>query len=275
LSLTVLDVGQGMAIVARTTRHSLIYDTGPAFGPGADSGNRIIAPYLRAVGVRRLDGLVVSHDNADHSGGAISVLQAMPVAWLASPLPDMDPLPLLIDHAFLCAAGTAWEWDGVRFEILHPALESYAARVKENDRSCVVRIVARGGAVLLAGDIEYRAEEALVAQGTEIRADVLVAPHHGSRSSSTAAFLDAVQPSRPCFPVGYRNRFGHPHPTWSSATSSVVSRSIAPTDGALSIAIDAEGASAIERYRSTYRATGSTRRRATPHARCAARYGPR
>ncbi len=254
LSLTVLDVGQGLAVVARTARHALLYDTGPAFGPGADSGNRIIAPYLRAVGVRRLDGLVVSHDNADHSGGAISVLQAMPVAWLASPLPDMDPLPLIADHAMLCAAGIAWEWDGVRFEIVHPTRESYDARVKENDRSCVVRVVAPGGTVLLAGDIEYGAEETLSARSGDIRADVLLAPHHGSRSSSTAAFLDAVQPSHVVFPVGYRNRFGHPHP---DVLERYVRRGVkvyrTDSDGALSIALGSEGGIHIERYRSTYR----------------------
>ena len=119
LRIAVLDVGQALAVVLQTARHALLYDIGPAFGPAADSGNRIIVPYLRSVGVGRLDGLVVSHDDSDHTGGAASVLQALPVGWLASPLVDMDPLPLIAE-AFRCYAGQSWDWDGVRFEVLHP-----------------------------------------------------------------------------------------------------------------------------------------------------------
>ncbi len=150
LKLTVLDVGQGLAVVAQTRNHALLYDAGPAFGPGADSGNRIIVPYLRAAGVQRLDGMIVSHDNADHSGGAVSVFQALPVAALFTSLPDMDPLPLEAEQAFRCFAGQNWEWDGVRFEMLHPSRASYDQdRIRDNDRSCVLRIVTarRRGAV--------------------------------------------------------------------------------------------------------------------------------
>lgn len=253
LSIAVLDVGQGIAVVVRTARHALLYDTGPAFGPGLDSGNRIIAPYLRAAGVRRLDGLVVSHDDADHTGGAVSVLHALPVEWLATSLSDMDPLPLLADRAFRCEAGHAWEWDGVRFEILHPAAASYALKVKDNDRSCVLRISARGGSVLLPGDIERRSEEALVSGGAGLTADVLVAPHQGSRTSSTAAFLEAVRPGIVVFPVGYRNRFGHPH---HEVVERYVSRGASlyrtDRDGAVLIRIAPDGIE-VGRYRSLYR----------------------
>lgn len=163
LRVAVLDVGQGLALLIQTAQHALLYDTGPAFGPSADSGNRIIAPYLRAMGVRKLDGMVISHDDSDHTGGAFSVLQALPVAWLASPLADMDPLPLIADEAFRCYAGQSWEWDGVRFDVLHPPRESYDLALKTNDRGCVLKATAPGGSVLIPADIERRAEETLLA----------------------------------------------------------------------------------------------------------------
>jgi competence protein ComEC len=213
LRLTVLDVGHGVAVVVQTRSHALLYDTGPAFGDGADSGSRIVVPYLRASGVRRLDGLIVSHDDIDHSGGAASVLQAMPVDWLLSSLHDMDPLPLQAERAFRCYAGQSWEWDGVRFDVLHPPRESYEdRRVRDNDLSCVMKVSARFGQVLLPGDIESRGEaELLASYGGRLRADVLIAPHQGSKTSSSSAFIREVDPQAVVFPVGYRNRFRHPH----------------------------------------------------------------
>jgi competence protein ComEC len=252
--VVVLDVGQGLSVVVRTASHALLYDTGPAFGPAADSGNRIVAPYLRAVGVRRLDGMIVSHDDIDHTGGAMSVLQALPVGWLATSLPEMDPLPLFADQSFHCAAGQHWEWDGVRFEVLHPSLTSYQRSLKDNDRSCVLKITAADRTVLLTGDIERRSEEALLADGAPLAADVLVAPHQGSNTSSTSAFVDAVRPESVIFPVGYRNRFGHPH-------AAVVDRYRqlgaalyrTDTDGAVLIAIRREKPVEIARYRAIHR----------------------
>ena len=112
----------------------------------------MIVPFLRAAGISRLDGMIVSHDDADHSGGAASVLQAVPVEWLLTSLPDLDPLLLQADQAVRCFAGQRWEWDEVRFEILHPSRESYDdPAIKDNDRSCVLRIVAPGGRLLLPG----------------------------------------------------------------------------------------------------------------------------
>jgi competence protein ComEC len=211
LHAAVLDVGHGLAVLVRTANNALLYDTGPAFGPAVDSGNRIIVPYARALGVKRLDGMVVSHDDADHTGGALSVLQAVPVGWLATSLPAMDPLPLVAQHALRCARGQAWVWDGVLFEMLHPDAGSYAADLKDNDRSCVLKITTAAGTLLITGDIERRSEEALLASASPIKADVLVVPHQGSRTSSTPAFVEAVGASAVIFPVGYRNRFGHPH----------------------------------------------------------------
>lgn len=252
--MAVLDVGQGLAVVVQTAQHALLYDTGPAFGPAVDSGNRIIAPYLRAAGIRRLDGLIVSHDDSDHTGGALSVLQALPVAWLASSLPDMDPLPLLADEAMQCHRGQGWEWDGVRFEIIHPARESYDVRARNNDRGCVLRISAPGATLLLPADVERRTEEALLAQGVDLTADVLVAGHHGSRTSSTLAFVQAVRPRAVIFPVGYRNRFGHPHPEVVERYRDLGSALYrTDTDGAVLVTIPVAGAITIERYRALHR----------------------
>ncbi|HYN27083.1 MAG TPA: DNA internalization-related competence protein ComEC/Rec2, partial [Burkholderiales bacterium] len=215
LWLTVLDVGQGLAVVARTQGHALLYDTGPAFSDQVSAGDRIVVPYLRASGVRRLDGVIVSHDDLDHSGGALAVLQAMPVQWLSSPLSAVHPISEAAAHARRCSAGERWEWDGVAFEMLHPDAESYNEfDFKDNDRSCVLRIVSPYGAVLLPADIERRSEIRLLRISPErLSAEVLIAPHHGSRTSSTPEFVRAVAPRLVVISAGYRNRFGHPHPT--------------------------------------------------------------
>ena len=217
--ITVLDVGQGLAVVVRTRSHALLFDAGPAYAPGADSGNRIIVPYLRAAGIRRLDRMIVSHDDADHTGGALSVLQAVPVSAVLSSLPDLDPLILMAHDEQRCHAGQHWNWDGVRFDMLHPDAASHRRPgIKSNDRGCVLKITtvnAQGEthSALIPADIERRSERALLAaMPDDLRADVLIAPHHGSRTSSTAEFVQAVAPRVVIFPVGYRNPFRHPHP---------------------------------------------------------------
>ena len=254
LRVAVLDVGQGLAVAFQTERHALLYDAGPAFGTATDSGNRIIVPYLRAAGVQRLNGLVVSHDDTDHSGGAASVLQGLPVDWLLSSLPDMDPLPLIADHAVRCRAGQSWEWDGVRFDILHPSAPSYDARVKSNDRGCVLKVTAPGGSILVPGDIERVSEERLVWEGSPLEADILVAPHHGSRTSSTAAFVEAVRPKSVVFAVGYRNRFGHPHPDvierWTATDARILRTD---RDGAVLVTVAPNAPIRVDRNRALYR----------------------
>jgi len=208
--ITTLDVGQGLAVLVRTAHRALLYDAGPGFGE-TDSGERIIAPYLRATGIERLDTMLITHNDTDHSGGAASVAANLDVGELLHSLPDGHPLLGMVAGARRCAAGESWEWDGVRFAILHPA--SAAARAKKsNDLSCVLKVTAGGRSMLLTGDIEKPAEAELVArEAAALASDVLLVPHHGSKTSSTLEFLAAVRPSTAVIPVGYRNRFAHPH----------------------------------------------------------------
>jgi len=210
LWITVLDVGQGLAVLARTENHALLYDAGPAFNAYSDSGSRIVLPYLRGEAIVRLDALVVSHDDRDHSGGAGSVLAGMPVGVLWSSLPAGHVLLSGGAPNEACAAGRGWEWDGVRFEFLHPVADA-AAGARANNRSCVLRIAAPGGRVLLTGDIERAAERELLYRSPGLlAADALLVPHHGSATSSSAEFVKQVAPRYAVFAVGYRNRFGHP-----------------------------------------------------------------
>jgi competence protein ComEC len=207
-----LDVGQGLAVLVRTANRALLYDAGPALGADADSGERIIAPYLRASGVARLDAMIVTHNDNDHAGGAASVTENFEVDALLSSLPERHPLLGNVAGAQRCAAGATWEWDGVRFEILHPRHAAPPMK-KSNDLSCVLKVSAGGRSMLLTGDIERPAEaELLDRDAALLAADVLLVPHHGSRSSSTPAFLAAVGAKAAIIPVGYRNRFGHPSP---------------------------------------------------------------
>jgi competence protein ComEC len=210
VAMTVLDVGQGLAVVVRTHSHALLYDAGPSYTPEADAGNRIVVPYLRAAGIRRLDAFVVSHEDNDHAGGAASVLAAVPVGWLASSLPSEHALHSMTPESTPCGEGQRWEWDGVRFEILHPPSCHEELRMRSNNRSCVLRIATEAKNILLTGDLEARGERALLARQDSIRTDVLVVPHHGSTTSSTLEFVAAAQPRIAVFSAGYRNRFGHP-----------------------------------------------------------------
>ena len=203
---TLLDVGQGLAAVVRTHRHTLVYDAGPRFGPDFDTGAAVVAPFLESVGVRRLDRLIISHGDNDHRGGAASLDRRVPAYGVLTSVPG------LIDWRYVtrCEAGQSWEWDEVRFEVLHPQVD---ANQSGNDASCVIRVEANGERLLLPGDIETSAEHALVARyGEALRSEVLVAPHHGSRTSSTPAFVRAVDPHWVLFAAGYRNRYGFPRP---------------------------------------------------------------
>lgn len=209
--LLAADIGQGNAVLVRTARHSLLYDAGPRYGPESDAGIRVLVPLLRALG-ERLDLLVLSHRDSDHVGGAPAVLANQPLAGLASSIEAGHPLQRL-RPAHRCLAGQRWHWDGVDFEFLHPHESDYQRFGSvPNAISCVLRVGNDRAVALLAGDIERLQEAALVMRTPEpeLRADLLLAPHHGSRTSSTALLLDAVQPRIALVQAGYRNRFGHP-----------------------------------------------------------------
>jgi competence protein ComEC len=208
--VTVLDVGQGLAVVLETHAHTLLYDTGPQYGPDADAGSRVVVPVLRGAGIARLDSMVVSHNDQDHSGGALSVLAAMPVDQVLSSLAANNPINTHAPDHQRCQGGQAWQWDGVSFAMLHPDAADYGTTTKINDLSCVLRMQSAHGTLLLTGDIEKSAEAVLLARAAPLHADVLIAPHHGSGTSSTPAFIAAVASSMTVFTAGYRNRFGHP-----------------------------------------------------------------
>ena len=201
--ISILDVGQGLASVIQTRQHTLLYDPGPLYSAESDAGQRVVVPYLRYLGVSEVDMLMVTHRDSDHSGGTASVLAALPVANVRSSLAGARGEP--------CQAAQRWTWDGVEFAVLHPAAAAYATASKTNHLSCVLRVSAKGQRMLLTSDIEAADEAALLAGNpADLAADVLLMPHHGSKTSSTPAFLQAVGASQAVIPVGYRNRFGHP-----------------------------------------------------------------
>ena len=202
--VAVLDVGQGLSTVIETQHHVLIYDTGPRYSEQFDAGQAVIIPYLRSRGIARVDRILLSHGDLDHIGGLDSLHKAR-IGTMVMTNTDRGPV-----DATPCLAATRWHWDGIEFSVLHPRADDVGRR---NDLSCVLRVEAPGGAVLLPGDIEARAESVLLQRyPNQLRAVLLVAPHHGSATSSTEAFLAAVQPRYTVFSAGYGNRFGFPRP---------------------------------------------------------------
>lgn len=213
LRMTVFDVGQGLAVLVEVgtgkerTPYRLLYDAGPAYGE-SDAGQRVLLPALRQLGVRHLDHLLLSHDDLDHTGGAGSVLAALPVAAGLGTSPRALGLP----PWQACRAGQAWQAGGWHFRLLYPDVGAEARFARDNDRSCVLHIRRAGQAVLLPGDLEAASEQWLLVQtgADALRAQVLVLGHHGSRQASSAAWLEAVAPAVAVASAGYRNRYGHP-----------------------------------------------------------------
>lgn len=206
--LLAVDVGQGTAVWLRTATRSLLYDAGPRYSSDSDAGERVLVPLLRAQGAS-LSTLVLSHRDTDHTGGASAVLQAYPQAHLRATWSGLAAWAGRPAQA--CVAGEHWQWDGVRFEVLHPAAADVVSGARSNALSCVLLVQdAQGRTALLTGDIERDQERALLARGAPLQADFLLVPHHGSTTSSSEAFLRAVRPSVAVVQAGYRNRFGHP-----------------------------------------------------------------
>ena len=237
--IDVLDVGQGLAVLVRTRSHSLLYDTGPLYSAESDAGQRVIVPYLRAQGVNRLDTLLLTHRDTDHSGGYASLRAALPVTRVLSSVAELGGEE--------CLTGQHWEWEGVRFKVLHPVERDYRSGGKTNHLSCVLQVDVGGHRMLLTSDIEAADEAALLARSpADLPAEVMLVPHHGSRTSSTPAFLAAVAPREVIVPVGYRNRFGHPK-------DEVMARYSAPAirvwrtdrDGAIRLRLAGDGISTV------------------------------
>jgi len=223
LWITAIDVGQGMAVLVESTDHFLLYDAGPRYSGAADAGGRIILPYLRWRGIGRLDLLVISHLDSDHSGGALSLLRGLPVGAVLS---SIDPAQLALHRAVpahlappgavsaqRCAAGQHLELGPIRIDVLRPLAADYAQpRFASNAASCVLRVAIGSHRALLTGDLPAREEAELVAREANLKVDWMSAPHHGSRSSSSELLLDATRPDWVSVQAGYRNRFGHPDP---------------------------------------------------------------
>jgi competence protein ComEC len=228
---TVLDVGHGLAVVVATHAHRLLFDAGPTFPSGFDSGDDVVLPALAALGGRTLDTLIVSHADNDHAGGAPAVAAAFPAARVLhgpdvaldvrKSSPAFAALPSSMPADDVCTRGQVWQWDGVRFEILHPPRD-FAAR--GNESSCVLKVTAGGGSLLITGDIESRGEAQVVPLAAA-HADVIVVPHHGSATSSSAAFVHAVGARHAIVSAGYANRWGFPKPAvrerWAASGAAV------------------------------------------------------
>lgn len=243
--LALLDVGQGLSVVVRTHAHVLVYDAGPAFQTGRDAGELVVLPYLRYRGARQLDTLVISHGDLDHQGGMRSVLLGMEVQRLLVG-PSVKNTP---GGAAPCRLGQHWSWDGVKFEVLHPAQEVYE---RDNDSSCVLRIDGPSGSALLAGDIEALAEGQLADQGLA-RTDVVVVPHHGSRTSSSDEFVNPLSPAFALISAGYRNRWAFPKADVVDRWRAAGARTLVTSDsGAIEISFRQGHPPRVGEYRRTH-----------------------
>ncbi len=239
---TLLDVGQGLSAIVRTETHLLVFDTGARWSRRSDAGRAVVIPYLRANGIGRIDTLVVSHGDNDHAGGAASILASVPVSRVLSGAPNVA--------GEACRAGMSWHWDGTDFTVLNPKEEQSA----HNNASCVLRVRGRYGTILLPADIEKKAEHWIAErEGGGLSADILVAPHHGSKTSSSAEFLQAIRPRYVVFPVGYRNRYRHPYPLVRDRYRALGSELYdSPSSGALEFRLRATGIE-VSAYREQHR----------------------
>lgn len=203
--LTLLDVGQGLSVVVQTKSHVLVYDAGPKYSENFDMGASVVVPYLRTNGTKTLDMLVVSHGDNDHIGGAPFIIHSLPVTMIKTSVPEK-----ITNHtAELCLAGTAWEWDGVKFDFIYPTVNELHLG---NDSSCVLRVSNGTHAILLTGDVEKFAEKQMLQKVPQyLPASILIAPHHGSKTSGVEQFVNAVHPSYVLYATGYRNRYHFPH----------------------------------------------------------------
>lgn len=254
VELTMIDVGQGLSVLVRTRHHALLYDAGPAVQDGFDAGERAVVPALHALGVSRLDRLVISHGDNDHAGGMEAVRRSVPTGQSLAP----QGSPIAADSA--CVAGQEWRWDGIRFRFLHPTPHfPYLG----NEASCVLRVESAHGALLLTGDIGEVVERQLLRRDpADLRADVVLAPHHGSGGSSDPGFVAATGARLALVSSGFGNRFGHPRPDvvtrWQSHGAEVLDTA---QSGAIRVWLGAEGLQLREHRRARPRLWDAARLR--------------
>lgn len=219
--MTMLDVGQGLAVVVQTQNHTLVFDTGPKYAGNMDMGESVVLPYLLTQQTKQIDALILSHGDNDHVGGAQALASALPIKSVYSSVPEKSPTA----NAQYCIAGITWQWDEVNFTFLHPTADMLTLG---NDSSCVLRIDNGEQSILLPGDIEKSAEYALLAKLSATT--ILIAPHHGSKTSGVSEFIDAVQPRFVLYSVGYRNRYHFPHPSIVQAYRDINAIQLATAD---------------------------------------------
>ncbi|OGT42944.1 MAG: DNA internalization-related competence protein ComEC/Rec2 [Gammaproteobacteria bacterium RIFCSPHIGHO2_12_FULL_40_19] len=202
--VTLLDVGQGLSVVVQTRAHTLVYDAGAKY-QDSDMGERVVIPYLRKLGIKKIDTLVISHGDNDHIGGAPAILAAFPVLSIKTSVIDKFP-PALAEY---CLRGDSWQWDGVDFSFIYPRREHLNLG---NDSSCVLHITNGIQSVLLTGDIEKFAEQEIMKIPAQpLASSLLIAPHHGSNTSGVKLFIQAIHPQIVLYSIGYRNRYHFPH----------------------------------------------------------------
>ena len=212
--LLAADIGQGNAVIVSMAAHRMLYDAGPQYSRSSDAGERVLLPLLAAQG-QRLDLLMLSHRDLDHTGGALAIKTAQPgLPVIGSSSVVDDPQLAGLAPVQLCTQGQRWQWGGVDFEVLHPPPGDdwlNGRQFKPNFASCVLRIrSATGRVALLTGDIESAQEQRLLQAGLAGPVDWLLVPHHGSKTSSTPAWVQSLQPRWAVVQAGYLNRFGHP-----------------------------------------------------------------
>ena len=249
--MTVLDVGQGLAVVVQTAKHNLVYDAGPAFYQGFDAGDQVVGPFLRFAGIKQLNSVIISHPDLDHRGGLKALLRQFVVQQLLTSTPKRWRKA----GAQYCYAGQHWQWDGVDFSMLAPTA---GAQYHGNDSSCVLKIQAGRASVLLPGDIESTTESSLLAHhASRLASTVLVAPHHGSKTSSTPAFVQAVHPRYVIFATGYLNRFRFPSQVVVNRFKKNGSKMYnTAVGGAIKVRISARGTVTCQAMRSSERVSG-------------------